>query len=86
VNIALLLVNFTFTREFRAFTREFRAFTREFRAFTREFRAFTREFCAFTREVAAREVGAIHKKETPLLAGFPEYMLLFCSLITSRHI
>ncbi|MGJ3193643.1 hypothetical protein [Peribacillus frigoritolerans] len=49
--------------------------------FTREFHAFTREFCAFT-----REVGAIHKKETPLLARFPEYILHFCSLITSRHI
>ena len=39
-----LLVNSSFTREFRTFTREFEAITREFRTFTREFRAFTCEF------------------------------------------
>ncbi|MDM5287190.1 hypothetical protein [Peribacillus frigoritolerans] len=81
MSFMLLLVNLGVTREFRAFTREFHAFTREFHAFTREFHTFTREFHAFT-----REFGAIHKKETPLLARFPKYMLLFCSLITSRHI
>ncbi|MCZ0870708.1 hypothetical protein [Peribacillus sp. AS_2] len=74
MNFALLLVSLGVIRQFRTFTREFHAFTREFGTFTREFHAFTREF------------GAIHKKETPLLARFPKYMLLFCSLITSRHI
>jgi hypothetical protein len=75
-----------YTREFHAFTREFRAFTHKFDAFTREFHTFTREFHTFTREFRAftHEVGAIHKKETALLARFPD--IDFFSSITSRQI
>ncbi|MDP1418544.1 hypothetical protein Q8G35_08965 [Peribacillus simplex] len=62
MSFTLLLVNLSVTREFHAFTREFGANTREFHAFTREFRANTREFG----RNGMGQIGAIHKKKTPL--------------------